>query len=37
MEDEADIGVSVPSWMALSCALNVVEAAGQPTPGPRKF
>lgn len=27
----------MPSWIAFCCARNVVEAAGQPTPGPLRF
>ena len=33
----AGAGVFGPLWIALSCALNVVDAAGHPTPAPRKF
>ena len=30
-------GGAVPSWIAFCTATKVVDAAGQPTPGPRKF
>jgi hypothetical protein len=33
----AGVGGAVPSWIAFCWARNVVEAAGQPTPGPLRF
>lgn len=33
----AGAGGAFPSWMAFCWATNVVEAAGQPTPGPLRF